>query len=143
MQETIYIMIHHILYQSFLDRGYPQTLVEQTLVRARRQDRDSLLQPKTEAETKEQEGEKIHLITTFNPGRNVIGEIINKNVPYVTKNPKFRDFNSLKKQNVYRRPKNLRDLLVSARLPAKGGPKLRNVSVPNVEMLINADTVQN
>ncbi len=101
--------------QSFLARGYPQELVETAVIRARRRNRDELLasdpSPKTE---KGNTFDSVFLIRTFTPGSDILGKIIESNAPILTKNPKFRDFDSVQIQKVFRRPKNLKDLLVRA-----------------------------
>ena len=60
---------------SFIDRGYPQDLVESAMVRARRKNREDTLRVEDRSE-KNQNSELIYLITTFNPGSNILGNIV-------------------------------------------------------------------
>ena len=105
--------------KSFIERGYPQDLVEAAMVRASGQKREDLLVPKPKSETNEQTPRSVFMITTFNPGQNILNDIVRRNAPYLQKNPQYRDLHNLDIKPVYRRPKNLRDLLVRASLPKK------------------------
>ena len=114
---------------SFLDRGYPQELVEAAMIKARRKCRSDLLTPREDPETDNKMEGSVFLITTYNTCSNLLGNIVRKNAPLLTKNPKFRDFENLKIQPVYRRPKNLKDSLVRASLPSERASKpYQNVS---------------
>lgn len=104
---------------SFLDRGYPQDLVESAMVKARRQNREDLLRVEGKSENTNDNSELIYLITTFNPGSNILGNIVKRNSPLLTKNPMFRCFENLTIKPVFRRPKSLKDTLVKAALPPK------------------------
>ena len=105
--------------QSFLARGYPLSLVETALIRPRRQDRDALPEHKDKfPETDKTNGESMFLITMFNPCSNVLKQVVDKNLSYLTKNPKFRGFEALNIKQVYRRPKYIREMLVRASLPS-------------------------
>ncbi len=104
---------------SFLDRGYPQDLVEAAMVKARRQDRDDLLREKGKSETEKGNSELSYLITTYNPARNILDNIVKINSPILTENPLLRGFENLSIKPVYRRPKSLKDILVKAALPPK------------------------
>ena len=55
--------------KSFIERGYPQDLVEAAMVRASGQKREDLLVPKPKSETNEQTPRSVFIITTFNPGQ--------------------------------------------------------------------------
>ena len=83
------------------------------MIRARRVTRDQLLEPSVPA-NKEIDDKKLFLITTYNSGQNVLGSIIEKHLPYLTRNPSLRDFNEISVLKSFRRPKNLKDLLVRA-----------------------------
>ena len=100
--------------KSFIERGYPQDLVEKAMIRASRQDRKELLQPKPKPETNEKIPGLVFMITTFNPGHNILNDIVRGNAPYLQKNPQYRDLQNMEIKPVYRRPKNLKDLLVRA-----------------------------
>lgn len=109
----------------FLDRGYPADLVETSMIKARRMDRDILLAPKS-PENKQNNDNTVALITTYNSGQNILGRIIDKHLPYLTRNPSLRSFNEVSILRSFRRPKNLRDLLVRASVKNTKKPGVSN-----------------
>ena len=117
---------------SFLDRGYPQELVEAAMIKARRKCRSDLLTPREDPETDNKMEGSVFLITTYNTCSNLLGNIVRKNAPLLTKNPKFRDFENLKIQPVYCRPKNLKDSLVRASLPSERASKTISKTCHNI-----------
>ena len=103
---------------SFMRRGYPENLVFSSLVRARRLERDVLLIEK-DKEKKEAENESIFLIQTFTPGQNVLGDIVDRNIDYLKKNPNLRDFSNVNITKAFRKPKCIKDYVVRASLKSK------------------------
>ena len=100
--------------EAFLNRGYPSDLVETAVIKERRMDRGKLLapiQPKTE---KDDTKNKMFLIATYNSGQNILGNIIEKHLPYLVRNSNFRVFNDLTIVQAYRRLKTLKVYLVRA-----------------------------
>ena len=85
--------------EAFIRRGYPESLVFTSLVRARRVDRNSLL---VEMELKKTKNDSVFLIQTFTPGNNVLGCIVNRNIDHI-KNPNFRDFNNIQIIGAFRK----------------------------------------
>ena len=81
--------------RSFIIRGYPPGLIEAAIIRARRQNRDDLLKPRDKPETIENRLESVLLITRYTLGPYVLSNIVQKNVPYLTKNAQYRDLHSL------------------------------------------------
>ena len=96
----------------FRNRGYPLHILEEAAIRARRLNRDTLLLPskKEEDNTKD----LIPLITTFHPTDNSLVEIVKANWNILGKSQNTQELHGLRVLPAYRRPKNLRDLLVRA-----------------------------
>ncbi len=65
---------------------------------------------------KDKSNKRVPLVTTYHPQLPKLGSIVNKHMPTLHLSPKLRDAISEPPVIAYRRPKNLRDLLVSARL---------------------------
>ena len=70
----------------FLRRGYPLTLLQDAALKAREQDRHSLLNP-TPAPQKPENKDSIFLITTYHPHDNSLREIVYKNWPMLGRSP--------------------------------------------------------
>ena len=95
----------------FLRRGYPMDLLEAAAIKARRLDRPSLLTPK---DVTEKDSDQVILVTTYEPSRDILRDIIKENWDYLGKSPITTFIHQKKLRVGYRRPKNLRDLLVKA-----------------------------
>lgn len=95
----------------FSRRGYPSQLLEEAAISARRLDRDKLLGPK---DTTVDKPESVVLVTTYTPTHDVLRNITQKNWDYLGKSPTTLHLHQKKIMVGYRRPKNLRDLLVKA-----------------------------
>ena len=108
---------HHAIQFSahFLRRQYPERLILDAAMMARRLDRDTLLNP--DRVPKESNKENMFLITTFHPSDHNVREVVHNNWDILGQSP-TTDILFKKKLVVgYRRPKNLRDLLVNAAIP--------------------------
>ena len=104
--------------KSFIVRGYPAYLIEESMIRASRQDRKSLLLPKEQPpETERKTFDSLFLITSYSPGKNILGNIVRNCAPYLIKNPQYRALQNLDIKPVFRRLKNLKDLLVRSKVP--------------------------
>ena len=99
----------------FIRRQYPEELILDAAILARRLDRDTLLN--TEREPIEQDKEKVFLITTFHPSDHQVREVVHKNWDILGQSPTTDKLFQKKLVVGYRRPKNLRDLLVTAAIP--------------------------
>ena len=66
-----------IMAKHFKRRGYPQDIIENSCITARRQDRDKLLYP--DHTTHQQTQEKLYLITKFEPDWDGLKKIVQKN----------------------------------------------------------------
>ncbi len=104
----------------FIRRGYPEKLVREAYLKARQKNRDDLLNQPTKNKKK---SDGLFFITTFNPQNPPIRESIKKNWPILADNASTRQ-TLLPKQVTfgYRRPKNLRDTLVRAKVSKNPPP---------------------
>ena len=85
----------------FLIRGYPPVLIETAMIRVRGQNRDDLLKHRDKPETIENRSDSVFLITRYTPGPYVLGNIVQKKVPYLTNNPQYRYLRSLEIKEVF------------------------------------------
>ena len=102
-----------ILYH-FKERGYPVDLLQEALTRVLRIDRNTLLKVSNELSQKE---DIVALVTTFNPEFSDLGKIIHNNWDLLERSSTTKKLAETKIIISYKRPKNLRDILVRARLP--------------------------
>ncbi len=104
----------------FLRRGYPNAIVREAYLKARSKNRDDLLNQPPRPKKK---SDGLYFITTFNPQNPPLKESIKKNWPILADNASTRQ-SLLPKQVTfgYRRPKNLRDTLVRAKVPKDAPP---------------------
>jgi hypothetical protein len=107
----------------FITRGYPVELLQEAAILVRDLERHTLLHPPVDETTPKNVGD-IFLISTYHPHTQFLREMVFKNWKLLGKSP-TTDF--IHKKHVlcgYRRPKNLRDLLVRAQVPQKQGDEL-------------------
>ncbi len=119
------------LCRHFRRRGYPVKLLEEALFQAQQRDRKTLLAYKPKNEKKEN---TLYLTTTYHPHNSLIRDIVKNNWDILGKN-NTTDFLHKKKLICgYRRPKNLRDTLMRAKVPPlKGDETLNPFLVPTPE----------
>jgi hypothetical protein len=98
----------------FLRRGYPLHLIEQAAIKARRLNRESLLAPTAIQNLSTEEDDKIVLVTTYNPYDNTVKQLANQNWDLLGKSTNTTFLHEKRLMTAYRRPKNMRDLLVRA-----------------------------
>jgi hypothetical protein len=101
--------------QHFLRRKYPISLLEEAVIKVRRSDRKTLLTPKTTNEQTQCE-DKLFLITTFTPQDNPLTHVVKKNWQTLGRTSTTQDLYNCKVLFGNRRNKNLRDLLVHAKI---------------------------
>ena len=101
----------------FLDRAYPLRLIEEAVIKARRLNREELLNPPKQAETTP--ADNIILTTTYQPQDNTLKEIVSNNWDLLGKSPNTQKLHKKHLMVGYRRPKNLRDILVRADVTVK------------------------
>ena len=104
--------------QAFLRRGYPKDLIETSLIKARRIEREKLFF-NVKLPTIHSSCLNTYFIQTYSGVSNIVNSLLLKHLPLLTKNPDLRGFNELKVTFGYRRPKNLKDHLVRAALPCR------------------------
>ncbi len=105
----------------FIRRGYPDKLVRESYLKARGMDRDTLLNPPGNNRKKSSDG--LFLITKYNPNNPNLAKTVKQNWPILADNTSTRQ--SLLPKSVtfgHRRPKNLGDDLIRARIPAEKPP---------------------
>jgi len=86
-------------------------LLETAAIAARRLDRQALLSPNPPSDTKSDE---VILVTTYEPSQDLLRNITKENWGYLGKSPLTTSIHQKKIMVGYRRPKNLRDILVRA-----------------------------
>jgi hypothetical protein len=112
---------HAIIFGNhFNKRGYSDPLIESAILKARRLDRAELIKPKNKSPLKDKQNEnKNILITDFHPTDNTVKNIVQENWDLLGKSlntiPLFKN----RPITGYRRPKNLKDLLVKAEVRTK------------------------
>ena len=113
----------------FLRRGYPQQLIEEAVIKARRIDRSTTLQPK-EPKDNTNNQETMFLITTYNPNANILKNIVDANWPNLGRTNTTVSLHSARVMYGYRRNKNLRDILVSSKITTETTKRLTNPDGP-------------
>ena len=109
----------------FLRRGYPVTLVEGAMLKARRQIREDLLNPTPKIK---EMPKQTFLITTFHPHFGEARKIVNSNWEMLGKSGYTSDIYDHKFITGYRRLPNLKDQLVNARVKS-----LTNTQAPTTK----------
>ena len=97
---------------NFLKRGYPIDLLQEAALKARRANRQDLLTPNTL--TQKSKTDRSILVTTFHPEDNSLRNIVSKNWDILGKNHSTLPVYNRKPMLAYRRPPNLKNLLVRA-----------------------------
>ena len=103
----------------FLKQNYPIELLKEAAILARSQDRKALLTPKPDTEDKGED--QIFLITRYHPHDHFLRNMIYNNWDMLGKSPTTDHLHQKHLMCGYKRPKNLRDLLVKAKVSPKPG----------------------
>ena len=98
----------------FLRRGYPFALIKTAFIEALQRDRSTLLDHKRREEKTESPN---ILVTTFNPGFRGLKPIVKGNWDILGRSCTTRKIHQNKLIAAYKKPKNLKDHLIRARLP--------------------------
>ena len=116
----------------FHQANYPKKLIQYSFERAFLTDREPLLLPNLDTPP-ENEQKRLFLITTHHPTIRGVNEIVNKNLELLDKSSSTRPITQAKLVQGFHRCKNLRDLLVKAKLkPANNqGNNPNNISTTN------------
>jgi hypothetical protein len=99
----------------FIKRGYPPHLVEEAIITVRRKDRGSLLCPSVRDNS--ENPEKLFIINTFTPNDQGLKHIVKHNWSILGRTHTTTHLHNHRLIFGHRRNKNLRDILVRARLP--------------------------
>ena len=95
-------------------KGYPQSLIDEAYTKARDKNRDELLHPKDG--TLDRAVKKTYMTTTYNPAYDSLRSQVKKTWDLLDRSSSTRHVHGAGLQVGYRRPKNLRDLLVRSKL---------------------------
>ena len=101
----------------FIRANYPPQVITEAFNKVYTQSRETLLLPKTPTATKTSDSNQSFLITTFHPSFRECTNIVSRNWDLLDRSSSTRPLMTLRIIKGNRRAKNLRDLLVRARLP--------------------------
>ena len=109
--------------RDFCDRGYPQTEIYTALLKAMKQDRNALFNQDMQGTTKNESDSTIvlYFITEHNPSNPPLKKLLEKFWPILGRSASTRPLVSARIVYGSRRPKNLKDSLVNAKLPPGPG----------------------
>ena len=108
----------------FHRRGYPIELLESAALKVKRIDRKDLLTPKEP--TPKSDPNQVFLITRYNPNDDSLRTIVQNNWDILGTSSTTSHIHQRKLLTGYRRPKNLRDILVKAQVSFKEGDEKNN-----------------
>ena len=103
--------------KNFIRADYPPKVIREAFAKVYHLDRDQLLNPTNPIVIEEEEKENTFLITTFHPNFRECDKIVQNNWDILEKSSSTRPLIKLNLIKGNRRAKNLRDILVRARLP--------------------------
>ena len=112
----------------FLRRGYPLDLIKQAFLQALHSDRATLL--KHDKEKEAQENVNI-LVSTYNPGFRGLRPLVQNNWDILGRSCSTRKIHQNRLIAAYKKPKNLKDLLVRAKLPTHNPDTRNNAGTPH------------
>ena len=101
----------------FLQRNYPEDLITEAIINTRRMNREKLLSP-PESSAKTTNLDNTFLVTTFNPDCTPLRDIVQQTWPVLGRTNTTEALFAKKNIFGYRRNKNLRDILVHAKIPS-------------------------
>ena len=102
------------------DRGYEESLVNEQIDRVRRLDRTTLLANSGNRTNDQGRGERVPLVATYHPALNGLGKVARRLHPMLTNSEEHRRVFPEPPLIAFRRCKNLKDILVRARLSSEG-----------------------
>ena len=105
-----------LIAKHFLRRGYPQTLIEDSLLKVRRLDRSTLLDKPNPQPRDKSDEERFFLITTYNPSSPNFADILTKNWEILSTSEDTAFLSGSKIIYGFRRNQNLKDRLCKARV---------------------------
>jgi peptide-methionine (R)-S-oxide reductase len=104
-----------IIGNHFTRRGYPDTLIMEAMIKARRMDRASLLKPKPATQSG-QSFNDLFVVTNFNPDCSALKDIVQENWSLLGRTNTTDTVYNKNPVYGYRRNKNLKDILVHAKI---------------------------
>ena len=102
------------------DRGYEESLVNEQIDRVRRLDRTALLANAGNRTNDQGRGERVPLVATYHPALNSLGKVARRLHPMLTNSEEHGRVFPEPPLIAFRRCKNLKDILVRARLSNEG-----------------------
>ena len=102
------------------DRGYEESLANEQIDRIRRIDRTTLLANSGNRTNDQGRGEGVPLVATYHPALNSLGKVARRLHPMLTNSEEHRKVFPEPPLIALRRCKNLKDILVRARLSNEG-----------------------
>jgi hypothetical protein len=102
----------------FLRRGYPKEILEEAAIQGRQKYREELWNLKRAASAST---DKVFLISTYHPSDNSVKEVVKNNWGLLGESPTTQFIHEKKLVCGYRRPKNLKEMLVRAGIPFRAG----------------------
>jgi peptide-methionine (R)-S-oxide reductase len=106
--------------QHFLRREYPEEIILNAIIKARRMDRTQLLAPKAPIDNNDKKD--LFVITQFNPDSSALKEIVHTNWSVLGRTHTTEYIFQKKPTFGYRRNENLKDKLVHAKIPPQPPP---------------------
>ena len=114
---TDFVRHSRTMAKHFLEANYPPQIVQDGFSKAYHKDRLFLLRPPTGDPTNDDSKENdIFLITTHHPSGRILGDIVKQNWDILDRSASTRDVLTWKVVQGFSRPKNIRDMLVRARV---------------------------
>lgn len=99
------------LKEHLLQRQYPEQLLDTQIGKAKQLDKNTLLTYKQKTKNT-----RVPLVVTYNPAFNQIKSIISKHIHIITSDPQLSQIFDSPPMAAFRRPRNIRDILVNARV---------------------------
>ena len=99
-----------------LQKKYPIDELTEAFLRAEAKERSQLLRPKETPKKEDKEKDPIYLTTTYNPVYNGLSKQVRKTWDLLDRASSTRDLHDRSVRIGYRRPKNLKDILVKTKL---------------------------
>ena len=100
---------------NFMERGYPEKILEKASNKAKEHDRNSLLQ-KRKRNKNASENDKVYLVNTYLQNHRGLPEVVRKNWEMLGRSISTKGVYNKRLISCYKRPKNLKDHLVRARI---------------------------
>ena len=122
--------------KNFIRADYPPKVIREAFAKVYHLDRDQLFNPTDPVATEDEEKDNTFLITTFHPNFRECDKIVQNNWDILEKSSSTRPLIKLNLIKGNRRAKNLRDILVRARLP-KLDPKRGDLATCKTPSKIN------